>query len=136
LNAPAPPKDNPVRGSRAKHPIALYLFLAVVLASIVGAVSGTFTKQLSCADLSKRTREWKEPKLAVWSYMGTRDGYENFAAQDRPDGVISTLISGNFKFFKVKESEIRLSRRFSLTEEPEKWTMLKWGPPGETPDCM
>lgn len=130
------PPENAAKKAASKHPVALYLFLAVILASVVGAVSGTFTKELSCADLSKRTLEWKEPKLAVWSYMGGKDGYDHFAAQDGPEGVISTLISGNFKFFRVKESEIRLSRRFALTDEPSNWIVLKWGPPGEKPECM
>ena len=119
-----------------KHPIAVYLFLAVILASAAGAVFGTFTKELSCTELTKRTREWREPKLAAWSYMGSKDGYDHFAAQDRPEGVISTLISGNFKFYEVKQDQLRLERRFELSEDRSRWLGENWGPPGGAPDCL
>ncbi len=70
--------------------------------------------------LLEKTHHWKEPKVAIWYYMGSSQGQDFFRYIDL--GISET--------YSVESGQILLSRTFPLTKAQKQWIVMKWGPAG------
>ena len=75
------------------------------------------TREITYQQLMKRTEEWKEPKVAIWYYMGSDDEYNYFYFQDL--NIEET--------YKVLRDEMHLEHNFPLTKNRKKWKVMPWG---------
>ena len=69
-------------------------------------------------DLLERTTHWKEPKVAIWYYTGSKDGHDYFRYHDLS---VSEL-------YRIRSGEIPLAYTFPYTTDRSKWTVMPWGP--------
>jgi len=92
----------------------IYLFAIAALFVIVGC-DDVLTVNLS--ELEKVKSEWQEPKVSIWYYLGSQDGYQHFLHHDINDDII----------YKIPESELPIDDRFSLTRDRNKWRVMPWG---------
>ncbi len=75
---------------------------------------------LSGEKLLERTRQWKDPRAAVWYYMGSSDRYDYFYFHD----------AGIDQKYRVPAGEIGLNQKFVLNSKRDEWVVMPWGPPG------
>lgn len=68
--------------------------------------------------LLEKTKSWKEPKVAIWYYTGSKDGRDYFLYHDL----------GVEKSYSVTSGEIKLSQTFPTAEDPVQWVVMPWGP--------
>ena len=68
--------------------------------------------------LIEKTKHWKEPKVAIWFYAGSKDGRDYFLYRDL----------GIEEKFSVASGEIDLTRTFPPTEDQKAWIVMPWGP--------
>ncbi|HAB19860.1 MAG TPA: hypothetical protein DCE44_25930 [Verrucomicrobiales bacterium] len=68
--------------------------------------------------LLEKTRHWKEPKVATWNYVGSKDGRDFFRFEDL----------GIDEMFSVESGQIPLPRSFPITKSRESWLVMPWGP--------
>lgn len=71
-------------------------------------------------ELMKRTRHWKEPKLALWYYTGSDDDYHYFRFVDL----------GEMKDYRVKREEMDVDPPRPLSKNENEWLIMPWGPTG------
>jgi hypothetical protein len=62
----------------------------------------------------------QEPKLSMWYYTGSRDGYHYFHHDD---------LGGAPKGVRIAEAELSWTNTFPLTHTRTKWRQLDWGQP-------
>jgi hypothetical protein len=68
--------------------------------------------------LIEKTRHWKEPKAAIWYYIGSQNGRDFFQHYDL----------GVSERYSVESGQIVLPRTFPLTKDQKKWIVMRWGP--------
>ena len=91
----------------------------ILSAAVALALTGCgHTERISKDALIEKTRHWKEPKAAIWYYIGSRDRFDYFQYYDL----------GISERYTVESGQIALPRSFPLTEEREKWIVMRWGP--------
>ena len=61
-----------------------------------------------------------EPKMSMWYYTGSKDGYHYFHHDDLGQGA---------KDFRVSASELSCTNTFPLTHNRNKWRQLDWDQP-------
>jgi basic membrane lipoprotein Med (substrate-binding protein (PBP1-ABC) superfamily) len=94
---------------------ALILFTGAAL-SLTSACERTVAIDKNA--LLERTRHWKEPKVAIWYYTGSRDGRDYFRYHDL----------GISEVYSVRSGEIVLLGTFPQTDDRSKWIVMPWGP--------
>jgi hypothetical protein len=95
--------------------IARIITILILMLTLNGCVS---PRQISKNELIKTTRQWKEPKVAIWHYVGSKDGMDYFHFQD----------IGVHKIYSVESGQISLPHSFPLTKDQRTWIVMPWGP--------
>jgi hypothetical protein len=62
----------------------------------------------------------QEPKVSMWYYTGSKDGYHYFHHDD---------LGQDTKSFRVAATELSWTNTFPLTHDRNKWRQLDWGQP-------
>ncbi len=75
-------------------------------------------KQITKIELIKTTRHWKEPKVAIWHYVGSKYGMDHFDYQDL----------GIHEIYSIESGQIYLPQTFPLTKDQRTWIVMPWGP--------
>jgi uncharacterized protein YceK len=66
----------------------------------------------------KRDQEiWNEPKVSIWYYMGTRQGYHYFVHEDLPRSI----------YYRVSAAEMTIEHPMPYTLVAQKWQVMHWG---------
>jgi hypothetical protein len=68
--------------------------------------------------LIEKTHHWKEPKAAIWYYIGSQNGRDFFQHYDL----------GVSERYSVESGQIVLQRTYPLTKDQKKWIVMRWGP--------
>jgi len=71
-------------------------------------------------ELVPLTKEWKEPKVAIWYYKGSDVNYHFFKYVDL----------GIDKEYKIKKTEFQVENEYQLTSNKSSWHVMQWGPQG------
>ena len=87
-----------------------YLILSFTTASLLCSCSNS-TSTVSASDLKSKTRTWNEPKVAIWYYVKTQNGYDYFDYLD----------------LGIKESFRVPAGHFSIPEGVGR-RVMPWGP--------
>ena len=64
------------------------------------------------------TLDWKEPKVAIWYYLGSKDNFDYFLFRDL----------GAEKMYKVNSNDMKIENTFPLSKDNEQWRVMPWGP--------
>ena len=96
------------------------IFLAVffILASVLFAGCEQ-VKTVAKNELIEKAKTWKEPKVAIWYYAGSNDGFDYFKYMDL--GIDETYRVSS------KEGLISELNRIPLTNTHNKWVVMPWG---------
>jgi hypothetical protein len=71
------------------------------------------------AGLIEQSRHYKEPKVATWYYIGSKDGRDFFRFND---------VDGS-RTYSVTSGEIPLKKpAFPKTMNSKQWMVMPWGP--------
>src|SRR6476659_996382 len=94
-------------------------------ASIFAIVAITFfvigcerATDITKVDLLERANHWKEPKVAIWYYAGSKREHDYFRYYDLDTSQLYRLPSG----------DITLPATFFYTTDRSKWIVMPWGP--------
>lgn len=68
-------------------------------------------------ELEEAKSKWNEPKVSIWYYIGSEDGYHFYLHRDR----------GGDMFYRVSEAVLEQKDTFPLTRIKKKWTLMHWG---------
>ena len=98
--------------SRAHVSICAVLFVAF------GLVGCERAADITKDDLLERTTHWKEPKVAIWYYTGSKQQHDYFRYYDL----------GLSQLYRVPSGEIALTNTFPFTTDRSKWIVMQWGP--------
>jgi hypothetical protein len=90
------------------------------LLSVTLLAGCTATETLTCRALNERSMSWREPKVALWQYQGSHEGFHYFHFVDLP--------LGHRERYRVPSGEIEMSDPFPLTTDRTRWRSLPWGP--------
>src|SRR5690242_6154003 len=83
-------------------------------------LSGCSTAQtVNRAEFEQLKAHWHEPKVTVWYYMGSKDGFHYFHHDD---------LGKEPKDFRISDAELPWDNQFPLTGRRSKWRSLLWGP--------
>ncbi len=72
---------------------------------------------VTAVELETLKAQWKEPKVSIWYYIGTKGGYHYFTHMD-VDGT---------KTYRVQEIDQLMKTPFTLTSDEKKWRVMNWG---------
>jgi|SRR4030095_12668356 hypothetical protein len=93
--------------------------LIFAIASATFCVSGCDRAvDITKDDLLERANHWKEPKVAIWYYIGSKQGHDYFRFYDL----------GVSQLYRVASGVITLPETFPYTEDRTKWIVMPWGP--------
>jgi hypothetical protein len=92
------------------------LILTILLA--VSLITCSQPSTVSKAELIKFTKHWKEPKVAIWYYMGTDNDFHYFRFIDL----------GVKQDYKVRRDELEIDKIYPLSKEQNEWRVMPWGP--------
>ena len=67
--------------------------------------------------MEKAKSEWKEPKVSIWYYVGTKSGYHHFLHQDLGEKTI----------YRISDKELKTDLTFPLTKDRDAWKVMPWG---------
>ena len=98
---------------RMKRLLQVFAVLAVGILLPACDKAHTVTK----SELDRATAEWQEPKVSIWYYVGTKDGYHHFLHRDLPGD----------KLFRVSATELIRPEQFPVTRNQKKWKVMPWG---------
>ncbi len=73
---------------------------------------------VSRAELDRLKRQWHDPKVCMWYYTGSRDGFHCFHHDD---------LGGDQKDFRISDTELSWSGAFPFTRHRAHWQRLDWG---------
>jgi hypothetical protein len=93
------------------------IIIATVLISL-SLIGCSHVQTLSKLELERNTSHWKEPKVAIWYYMGSDSEFHYFHFMDIDKS----------QNFRIKKSELEIEPQFLLTKSFKKWRVMPWGP--------
>jgi len=94
---------------------SLSIFIVLLLTLLMqGCDSAT---QVSYNQLIEKTKSWKEPKVAIWYYVGSDKDFNYFHFHDLNKKEI----------YKVLKNEMKIEYNFELTKDRNKWKVMPWG---------
>jgi hypothetical protein len=70
------------------------------------------------AELEQLKAHWHEPKVSMWYYVGSKDGYDYFHHDD---------LGSEKKDFRISDTELSWTNTFPLTGDRKSWKALNWG---------
>ena len=88
----------------------------ILLLFLLGCAS---TQAVSRAELERLKSYRHEPKVSLWYYVGSKDGFHYFHHDD---------LGNDQKDFRISESELSWQNTFSYTQHRKSWRPLDWGP--------
>jgi hypothetical protein len=91
--------------------LILTTFLAVSL------ISCSQPSTVSKAELMEITTHWKEPKVAIWYYMGTDNKFHYFRFIDL----------GTKQEYRVRRNELQIDETYRLSKKQNEWRVMPWG---------
>jgi hypothetical protein len=91
---------------------------ATLLFLVIGTSAAFGAEQITQDALMEKTRHWKEPKVAIWYYIGSEDGRDFFLHYDL----------GVSEAYSVATGQIPLPKMFPHTKKRKDWIVMKWGP--------
>jgi hypothetical protein len=92
---------------------------AVLVGLSVLLVQGcTHPQMISLTELESLKCRWHEPKVSMWYYVGTRDGFHHFHHHD---------LGRDEQDFRISQAELSWQPTFPVTRDREKWRRLDWG---------
>lgn len=91
------------------------LILTIFLA--VSIMSCSQPSTVSKAELIEITKHWKEPKVAIWYYMGTDNKFHYFRFIDL----------GVKQDYRVRRDELEIDETYPLTKKQNEWRVMPWG---------
>ena len=77
-------------------------------------------KTVTHTELDQLKLHRQEPKVSMWYYTGSKDGYHYFHHDD---------LGGDQKNFRIAETELSWTNTFAMTHDRNKWRQLDWGQP-------
>ena len=93
--------------------------------SILAIVAITFVvigceraADITKADLLEKASHWKEPKVAIWYYIGSKHEHDYFRYYDL----------GVSQLYRLPSGDITLPATFPYTTDRSKWIIMPWGP--------
>jgi len=72
---------------------------------------------VTSGELESLKTQWKEPKVSIWYYVGTKDSYHYFRHID-VDGT---------KTYRISNTEQKMEDPFPLTSDETSWRIMYWG---------
>src|SRR5258706_8515456 len=69
-------------------------------------------------DMDQLKARWHEPKVSLWYYTGSKDGYHYFHHDD---------LGHDKKDFRIAATELSWTNAFPLTSHRNSWRPLDWG---------
>jgi len=90
------------------------LFFLVPLLLVGCAWPRTVTR----GELDQLKPHHREPKVSMWYYTGTKDGYHYFHHDD---------LGWDKKDFRIAASELSWTNTYARTRNRNKWRRLDWG---------
>lgn len=69
------------------------------------------------AQLGVAKAEWSEPKVSIWYYVGSKDGYHHYLHHDLPGDHL----------YRISETELNQAEQFPVTRNRKKWEVMPWG---------
>jgi hypothetical protein len=91
------------------------IFCVLVAIAVTGCDRA---ERISKDALIEKTHHWKEPKVAIWYYTGSRNGRDYFRHYDL----------GASELYSVESGQISLPQALPVTKDEQKWIIMKWGP--------
>ena len=85
---------------------------------MIGISAAVGAEQITRDALMEKTRHWKEPKVAIWYYIGSQNGRDFFQHYDL----------GISEVYSVATGEIPLPKTLPRTKKQKDWIAMKWGP--------
>ncbi len=64
------------------------------------------------------SKHWKEPKVAIWYYMGTDNEFHYFRFIDL----------GVKQDYRVRRDELEIDKIYPLSKKQNEWRVMPWGP--------
>jgi len=93
------------------------LILLLALAITTMFIGCEDIRTVKKVELEKAKSEWKEPKVSIWYYVGTKDGYHHFLHQDLNEQIV----------YRISEQQFPLKDTFQKTNDRNKWRVMPWG---------
>ena len=90
----------------------------LTISSLILILAGCVNPQtVTKTQLDKEKSEWNEPKVSIWYYIGSKDGFHYYLHRDLPEDQI----------YRISESELRQENQFPITRSQRKWEVMPWG---------
>lgn len=99
-----------------KKGITNILILTIFLAASLISCSQPTT--VSKAELMEITKHWKEPKVAIWYYMGSDNEFHYFRFID----------IGVRQDYRVRRNELEIYETYPLGKKQNECRVMPWGP--------
>jgi len=93
------------------------IIISIVSIFILTLVGCDKYQTVTKAQLEKAKSEWQEPKVSIWYYVGSQDGYHHYLHRDLPEDQL----------YRVSESEFNQTDQFPITRNDKKWKVMPWG---------
>ena len=77
----------------------------------------SYVTTVSKEELFSLTKQWKEPKVAIWYYRGSDNDYHYFVYQDL----------GITRKYRIRVNELSIENSFLLTNNQRNWRVMLWG---------
>jgi hypothetical protein len=87
----------------------LFVILAVLFVSVFTGCKDA--QVITGEELGQLKTQWKEPKVSIWYYVGSKGGYHYFLHMDL----------GIHKTYRISEKEQKIDDPFSLTADETSW---------------
>jgi hypothetical protein len=78
----------------------------------------TSPQTVTRAELEQLKTQRHEPKVSMWYYVGSKDGFHYFHHND---------LGGDEKDFRILGTELSWEDTFPLTRHRKSWRRLEWG---------
>ncbi|MDQ7799140.1 MAG: hypothetical protein RDU76_09415 [Candidatus Edwardsbacteria bacterium] len=92
-------------------------FLFIVFIGLFAFVGCQSVQTVTKNELNLAASKWKEPKVSIWYYTGTKEGYDYFVHQDLGETVV----------YRVSSKEMIIDKQFPLTKKRKLWRVMNWG---------
>lgn len=91
---------------------------SIALIFVLAIVGCTTPQTVNRAELERLKIHWHEPKVSVWYYVGSKNGFHYFHHDD---------LGGGQKNFRISEAELSWQHTFPRTRWRWRWQALGWG---------
>jgi hypothetical protein len=91
--------------------------IAAILVASVLLAGCNKPQTVTKIELDKAKAEWQEPKVSIWYYVGSKDGYHHYLHRDLPGDTL----------FRVSKHELVQGAPFPVTRNQKKWKVMPWG---------